>query len=884
MIVHKSHIRVLYWNARSIVNKIVPLYSYLEDNLVDICCVNETHLKPDIHLPAHPDFMIYRHDRVESTMGGVMIIIRRSIKHSLLPVMKTNIVENIGIEVAINRRKIQFFSCYLPGGSQTNLINQHFANDITEITRRNNSYFAIGDFNASHYNWNCLRNNRAGSILSDNANNGSFFILHPDTHTHFPSNSSHAPSTIDLILTNGFNNISDPYTTPLGSDHAGVTFDVELDEDMIINPPALKPCHAETNWETFQSEIERELHNDRLHLPEVNTTEQVDELIQRFSTVVISAQTNSVPMKLPSRYKICITSEIKDKITMKHNLERQRQRTINYHLREILKMEINTLQQEIEHEINQIRNENWSHKLESLPTDEHNKSLFRITKFLKNRNKSIPPLRSNGTILMTAQEKADALGEQFASAHINRFAEEDPEFTNDVKQKVDQYLSQPSTAEPYYVSHDEIVNVIKKLKNSKAPGNDRIHNSLLKHLPHVGLVYVRFIVACCFKLNYFPKAWKHARVIPINKPGKDARKADSYRPISLLSSLSKVLEKIIATQIMKHVDENNILPAEQGGFRKGHSTTHQLRKIMNHVRTGFQARKSTGMILADIEKAYDKVWHDGLLSKMIDMNFPEHIIRIMNSFMKDRSFQVTILDKSSAIHFIPFGLPQGSCISPFLYNIYTSDQPPLTNCERVLFADDTALFTSSTMRAEITIPLRNALQDQIRYFRKWKISLNVGKTQAAFLSRRRTREIPRRPLRVNNSSIRWTDEPVRYLGVLFDKRMTLQHHIKYVIRKTNMAIRMLYSMLNRRSKLSISNKILMYKIILRPMFCYAAPILNDIAVSNRNKLQVLQNKTLRMCLNKEWNFPTDELHEEAGVESVNDFIARLTTRFESLAG
>lgn len=200
MIVHKSKQNILIWNARSISNKLIELYSYLEDNFIDICCISETHLKPNIRLHSHPDYLIHRFDRIETTMGGVLIIIRRELKHELLPIVPTNLIENISIEVALNQRKIIFYYCYLPGGLRSDVINQHYADDLDKITRTHRSFFALGDFNSKHRSWNCPNNNRAGNILSDYTNNGQCFVLHSDSQTHFPSNSNNQPSTIDLNL------------------------------------------------------------------------------------------------------------------------------------------------------------------------------------------------------------------------------------------------------------------------------------------------------------------------------------------------------------------------------------------------------------------------------------------------------------------------------------------------------------------------------------------------------------------------------------------------------------------------------------------------------------------------------------------------------------
>lgn len=281
------------------------------------------------------------------------------------------------------------------------------------------------------------------------------------------------------------------------------------------------------------------------------------------------------------------------------------------------------------------------------------------------------------------------------------------------------------------------------------------------------------------------------KVIALGKPGKDPTDANNYRPISLLSSLSKVFERILVSRVYNHLDDNDILPPEQEGFRRGRSTTHQLDRIVSHAKSALSNKQSTGLVLADVRKAFDSVWHDGLVHKMIHLQFPAHIIRLTHSFLEQRSFHVTVDGKSSPRHPIPFGVPQGSCFSPILYNVYTSDQPVLAHCNRALYTDDTALFASSSLRAKTTIPLRNAAETQINYLRKWKISISVDKTVAAFFTRRRTREIPRRPLRVNGSNVAWSAEPVKYLGLLLDKRVTLQKHITYVINKTNIAVRML---------------------------------------------------------------------------------------------
>ena len=175
----------------------------------------------------------------------------------------------------------------------------------------------------------------------------------------------------------------------------------------------------------------------------------------------------------------------------------------------------------------------------------------------------------------------------------------------------------------------------------------------------------------CLRYGYFPKNFKEAKVIPIKKSNKQSHSALSYRPISLLSSISKMLERIIKDKVLTHIEDNNILPAHQFGFRWEHNTMHPLLRIRNMVKSNFSHQKSTGMILLDIKSAFDSVWHDALIHKHIKLKFNENIIKIIQSFLSLRSFRVHIGAKSSSLYLIKAGCPQGSCLSPILYNLYT---------------------------------------------------------------------------------------------------------------------------------------------------------------------------------------------------------------------
>jgi hypothetical protein len=140
-----------------------------------------------------------------------------------------------------------------------------------------------------------------------------------------------------------------------------------------------------------------------------------------------------------------------------------------------------------------------------------------------------------------------------------------------------------------YTSPREIKNIIKKLKNGKAPGGDGVSNILFKNIPCRATIFLTYIYNSCLKLCYFPKEWKHAVVIPIPKPGKDPSNLSNYRPISLCSSISKDFERIILKRLNTFVSTQNVLP--------NHQFFYQLNRVVRHVKNKKGRGQFTGMLL-----------------------------------------------------------------------------------------------------------------------------------------------------------------------------------------------------------------------------------------------------------------------------------------------
>jgi hypothetical protein len=870
-------INILYWNANSIREKLHELYDYMSDNHIHITCLCETFLKSKDKLHSHPDFITHRFDRDDRPKGGVAIIIRRNIAHNLLPHPQTKLIECIGVEVQLaNGSKINIWSAYMPGGSKNSSIRNHFASDINKLTRNRSSYFICGDLNARHRHWNCSRANPAGTILYDEYCRNDFLIAHPATPTRIPSNSRCLPSTIDLTLTNGVHQTTDFNCITMSSDHLAVSFSIKTTDAYDRVPEHLTHHYKKADWERYRGIIHYHVSPSTLNLENVTSADEIDRHIDNFHKLIEHARDKSVPLVYSNKYKLDIPEALKFQIKLKNNIRRTWQRTRN----PILKQTINRMEKEIKSAINELRNDNWQALLSDIKPS--NQSVWRTARMLKCGNKIMPPLKDTSNNIFTApQEKADLIALQFYENHQNPLAHNDSDFEDEVQAEVLHATINQASPNNFddYPDEEELTGLIKRLKNSKSPGIDGIRNILLKKLPERGRAFLLFIICACMKLSYFPSKWKHAKVIAIPKPGKDHTLPTGYRPISLLNAVSKLLERVILTRINKFLDEHDIIPPEQHGFRAKFSTTRQLHNVISNARQALSERSSMGIVMLDVEKAFDRVWHDGLLFKMIKLNFPQHLIRMTNSFLKNRSFHVDVRGKKSEIHPIPFGVPQGAVLSPTLYNIYIHDVPKTQNTKLALFADDTAFFSTSQKASEI----ENALKEHSRvieiFSNKWKIKMNSSKTQATFVTRRRKKELPAAKISLLGADVNWRSES-KYLGMILDKSTALKPHIDYVIERTNNAIRILYPLINRNSKLDLNNKLLIYKLAIRPIFTYASPAMRGIAKTHIKKFQVLQNKTLKMILNVSRYERTSVIHERTKVPLINDYLNKLYEKFQ----
>ncbi|GFX64348.1 probable RNA-directed DNA polymerase from transposon X-element [Trichonephila clavipes] len=364
-----------------------------------------------------------------------------------------------------------------------------------------------------------------------------------------------------------------------------------------------------------------------------------------------------------------------------------------------------------------------------------------------------------------------------------------------------------------------------------------------------------------------------SKVLTLKKrqPGKSKNNPASYRPISLLSTLSKITESIILTRLKNIININKTINPNQYGFTNKLSTLHPLLNLTEAISEGFQRKKSTGAVFLDIQKAFDRVWLTGLTFKLITYNIPPPLICLLHSYNSDRSYQVRVKDTLSNTKNIRCGVAQGSLLGPLLFNLYINDIPYYTLTKLNMFADDTAVHTTYRRISSVTYALNKHLNLLEKYYDQWKISINVEKSAAVIFTKRR--KLPPPPI-MYNTTIPWS-QSTKYLGIIFDKNLTWKTHIQHTRNKFRKIMFKLYPLIGRNSELSRDNKVLLFTAVMRPILAYGCPVWGYAAKTNINILDTLQNSTIRMIVGARRYMRNDDIRTRLKLIALNPTFKKL---------
>ena len=323
-------------------------------------------------------------------------------------------------------------------------------------------------------------------------------------------------------------------------------------------------------------------------------------------------------------------------------------------------------------------------------------------------------------------------------------------------------------------SEDEYRKGVATLKNNKAAGRDDVLVEQLKNLGPNAHKWLRAMLNNCFIDNKIPTIWRQSKIIAILKPGKDSAVPKSYRPISLLCHTYKLYERLILNRIAPTIEKHLI--KEQAGFRAGKSCTSQLLNLTQHIEDGYQEGKITGTAFVDLSAAYDTVNHRLLIQKLYNTTQDSALCRVIQNLLSNRRFYVELNNERSRWRLQKNGLPQGSVLSPILFNVYTNDQPIHDGTRSFIYADDLCITAQYPTFTEVEDTIKEALSELTQYYRNNSLSANPDKTQVTAFHLR-NREV-KRSLNIawNGVDLENTAYP-KYLGVTLDRTLNYKQHI-----------------------------------------------------------------------------------------------------------
>lgn len=398
------------------------------------------------------------------------------------------------------------------------------------------------------------------------------------------------------------------------------------------------------------------------------------------------------------------------------------------------------------------------------------------------------------------------------------------------------------------VNEIDILKIISNIK-SKATGTDGINICTLNLCLPFLLPYLTHIINACLSRSVFPLQWKKARIIPLSKVASPTEFCN-LRPISILPTLSKILEKVMEIQLTNHLRSRKILPIGQSGFRAGYSCATAMLKITDDILSALDRKKLTALVLLDYSKAFDTLNHEILINILSSVGLSENVCNLISSYLNQRVQAVTYSGNTSTFLNVTKGIPQGSVLGPLLFSTYISGFPSVFfSCEQHYYADDTQIYLSFGLDegSQAVTAINYDLQRLYEYSVRHCLGLNSKKSSCIIFGRKAERD---QFLATYQNAIVIDDEPIKFqdtcknLGIVLDQDLRFTNHVTKCLQKAYLNLKLIYQNRHFLDK-SIKTKLCESLVLSHVNYCDVVygPCLRSFDIG---RIQRLQNSCLRL--------------------------------------
>ena len=481
-----------------------------------------------------------------------------------------------------------------------------------------------------------------------------------------------------------------------------------------------------------------------------------------------------------------------------------------------------------------------------------------------------PPILDNDKYIFDCKDKATIFNDYFVS--------QCSPFKNTSTLPTFEYITDARLSN-FDISRAEISDILSSLDENKSHGPDKLSVKMIKLCGNELSLPLKIIFDNILLTGIFPSSWKKANVTPIHKKN-DKQIVTNYRPISLLPILSKVYEKIIFKNIYLFLTSNNLISKNQSGFRPGDSCTNQLVSLVNDIHKAFDNQNCLEVrsVFLDMSKAFDKVWHEGLIFKLKQNGIDGNLLKLLENYLSGRTQRVLINGTESSWGEIKSGVPQGSVLGPLLFLIYVNDLEKGIHSSIKFFADDTSLFSTANDPNVTALELNHDLKLISDWAFQWKMCFNPDPDKPAeeVLFSQRKDNVEHPPLFFNNSVVKRVDSH-KHLGLTLDSKLNFRIHINEKISKARKWIGIIKQL---SSYIPFNSLVQIYKMHIRPHLDYCdvifhIPILTndfDSSMSLNFSMGILERTQYQaaLAITGTWKGTNrNKIYEELGLETLD---------------
>ena len=837
---------IFHLNTRSIRNKIDYVQGLTES--YHILCFSETHLDDNVDTISL-NFEGYnepiRKDRTHNG-GGVMVYISSALRYVRRVDLENPNLETIWIEIKLKSYDL-LLCCFYRSDftiSQSNFVTE-LQSSIEEALDYSPYVILTGDINIDFLN---LMNVQLRDCLSLYSLNN---VITEPTRINEQSSTLIDPCLVSdacIVLDSGTMAVSD-----IISDHRATYVSIKIDLK-------LSSSYFREVWDYKHADYERL--NDLIEQCDwtalISSSLNIDEACKMFTSTFLNFCKTCIPVKtvlIRANDKPWFNSDLRYNIRIRDRLRKKYLKTYNNSDKLLFKRQRNKV-----NNMKTYAKENYISNISDTISnhDSNSKSFWQLMgRFMGKKCNSviIPPLRSDNTnYAFSNEEKTNLLNDYFCG--ISSIDESNLALPNFDKRT-------NAVMPDIKILQSEVVDVLRILKVNKASGPDGISHRMLKNTSHTISVPLTKLFNLSLRLHVYPSLWKSANVMPLFKKG-DKSEVGNYRPVSLISCVGKAFERIIFRHVYNHIAEHSLLYKYQSGFLPGHSTVHHLIEVVHQTCIALENYETSCHVFCDISKAFDRVWHKGLILKLENYGIIGNLLLWFKDYLSNRHQKVFINGVYSSEKPISAGVPQGSVLGPLLFLIYINDiTDNLTGMAR-LFADDTSLSFSSTNLAVIERVVNNDLFTLKEWATKWLITFHPQKTEVMLISN--IFNDYNLEIKFDTNVLKIVDAH-KHLGVILSSNNKWTKHIDLIIDSASKSIGFLRKLKYKLSK-DILNKL--YLTYIRPLLEYASEVWDGCSITDSNRIEKVQLHAARIITGLPIFASLNSLYFETGWEKLDE--------------